>query len=313
MDSSKIVSIVAIAISIVSMGLLVGINSILQSNIQKLENDLHEQLKISKSLDSDLNSTHLLLDTQRAKMEELGSNITMIRESDRSGFLELQNEITNIQANITSMNNNTELLVKKVVSLEEKINASAALVPNQFTFKPITLSDENNKNWTSHYIKEKLYDARFNSWCNSPFPNCYVHLSKLDSLVGTAIAIDTIGSSDSGYYFMGYSDEYVVPTDGLVKVSGKFLKKDNLILADLGKNSTFNVFILGENPDLIINKTTLLEGNDTNGVWFSREIDFKLNPGESFRVGFGGTDSWIQDIKQYDSWAGVSVRAEAKS
>ena len=164
MDSSKIVSIVAIAISIVSMGLLVGINSILQSNIQKLENDLHEQLKISKSLDSDLNSTHLLLDTQRAKMEELGSNITMIRESDRSGFLELQNEITNIQANITSMNNNTELLVKKVVSLEEKINASAALVPNQFTFKPITLSDENNKNWTSHYIKEKLYDARFNSW-----------------------------------------------------------------------------------------------------------------------------------------------------
>jgi hypothetical protein len=313
MDSSKIVSIAAIAISIVSISALVGINSILQSNVGKLENDLHKQSEISKSLDSDLNSTHFLLESQRVKIEELGSNITMIREADRSGLLELQHEITNIQANITSMKNNTESLMKRVVSLEEKIITSAALVPNQLKFEPITLSDENNKNWTSHYIKEKLYDARINSWCNSNFPNCYVHLSKLNSLVGTAIAIDTIGSSDSGYYFMGYSNKYVVPADGLVKVSGKFLKKDNLVLAGLGKNSTLSVFILGENPDLIINKTTLFGDNDTNDVWFSKEIEFKLNPGEIFRIGFGGTDSWIQDYKQYDSWAGVSVRAEPKS
>src|SRR5437879_2587276 len=310
MDSSKIVSIAAIVISIVSIGLLVAINSILQSNIERLGNDVHEQSKVSKSLESELNSTHLLLESQRAKIEEMGSNITMIREDDTSSLLELHNEITNLQANNTSINNSTESLVKKVISLEEKINASAALVPNQLKFEPITLFDENNTNWTSHYIKEKLYDARINSWCNSLSPNCYVHLSKLDSLVGTAIAIDTIGSSDSGYYFMGYSDKYVVPADGLIKVSGKFLKKDNLILAGLGKNSTLCVFILGENPDIIINKTILLDNNDTNDVWYSREIEFKLTPGEIFRVGFGGYDSWVHDYKQYDSWAGVSVRAE---
>ena len=312
MDSSKIVSIAAIAISIVAIGWLLEINSNLQSKIEKSAEDLHQQSEISKSLDSDLKSTRLLLDDQRVKIEQLESNVTIIREIEISSLLELQNKISDIQANMISVNNNTESLNKRVVNLEEKINTSVSIVPNQFKFETITLSDENNKNWTSHYIKENLYDANIKSVCNSPPPHCYAHLSKLNTLVGTAIEIDTIGSSDSGYYFMGYSDEYVAPADGVIKVSGKFLKKDDLILTDLGKNSTLSVFILGENPDLVINKTTLLGYNYTNGVWFSKEVEFKINPGKIFRVGFGGTNSWLQDEKMYDSWAGVSISAEAK-
>jgi len=311
-DSSKIVSIAAISISIVSVGWLLGINSNLQSKIEKLGDDLRQQSEISKSLDSDLKSTHLLLDDQRVKMEQLEANVTLIKEIEISSILELQNKISDIQANMTSINNNTESLNKRVVNLEEKINASTSIAPNSLKFETITLSDENNKNWTTHYIKENLYDATIKSVCNSPSPHCYAHLSKLNTLVGTAIEIDTIGSSDLGYYFMGYSDEYVAPTDGVVKISGKFLKKDDLILAGLGKNSTFNVFILGENPVLVINKTTLLDYNDTNDVWFSKEVEFKLDPGKIFRVGLGGTDSWLQDEKLYESWAGVSISAEAK-
>jgi hypothetical protein len=311
-DSSKIVSIAAIAISIVAIGWLLEINSNLQSKIEKSAEDLHQQSEISKSLDSDLKSTHLLLDDQRVKIEQLESNVTMIREIEISSILELQNKISDIQANMISVNNNTESLNKRVVNLEEKINTSTSIVPNQFKFETITLSDENNKNWTSHYIKENLYDATIKSICNSPPPHCYSHLSKLNTLVGTAIEIDTIGSSDSGYYFMGYSDEYVAPADGVVKVSGKFLKKDDLILTDFGKNSTFSVFILGENPDLVITKTTLLDYNYTNGVWFSKEVEFKLNPGKIFRIGFGGTNSWLHDEKMYDSWASISISAEAK-
>ena len=312
MDSLKIVSIIAIAISIVSIWWLLEINSNLQSKIEKLGDDLHQQSEISKSLDSELNSTYFLLDNQRVKIDQLESNVTMIREIEITGLLELQNKISDIQANMISLNNSTESLSKKVVNLEEKINASTAIAPNQFQFETITLSDENNKNWTSNYIKENLYDTTIKSVCNSPSPHCYAHLSKLNTLVGTAIAIDTIGSSDSGYYFMGYSDEYIAPADGVIKVSGKFLKKDNLILTDLRKNSTLSVFILGENPDLVINKTTLLDSNYTNDAWFSKEIKFKLNPGTIFRVGFGGTDSWIQDEKMYDSWAGVFISAETK-
>jgi hypothetical protein len=311
-DISKIVSIAAIVISIVSIGWLLEINSNLQSKIEKSAEDLHQQSEISKSLDSDLKSTHLLLDDQRVKIEQLESNVTMIREIEVSGLLELQNKISDIQVNMISVSNNTESLNKRVVNLEEKINTSTSIAPNQFKFETITLSDENNKNWTSHYIKENLYDATIKSVCNSPSPHCYAHLSKLNTLVGAAIEIDTIGSSDLGYYFMGYSDEYVAPGDGAVKVSGKFLKKDNLILTGLGKNSTFNVFILGENPDLVINKTALLDYNDTNDVWFSKGIEFKLDPGKIFRVGFGGTDSWLHDEKLYDSWADVSISAEAK-
>ena len=312
MDISKIVSITAIVISLVSIVWLLEINSNLQSKIEKSAEDLHQQSEISKSLDSDLKSAHLLLDDQRVKIEQLESNVTMIREIEVSGLLELQNKISDIQANMISVNNNTESLNKRVVNLEEKINTSTSIAPNQFKFETITLSDENNKNWTSHYIKENLYDATIKSVCNSPSPDCYAHLSKLNTLVGAAIEIDTIGSSDLGYYFMGYSDEYVAPADGVVKVSGKFLKKDDLILTGLGKNSTFNVFILGENPDLVINKTALLDYNDTNDVWFSKEVKFKLDPGKIFRVGFGGTDSWLQDEKLYDSWANVSISAEVK-
>ncbi|HET6458031.1 MAG TPA: hypothetical protein VFG24_04025 [Nitrosopumilaceae archaeon] len=296
----------------VSIGWILEINSNLQSEIEKLGDDLHQKSEISKSLESELNSTNLLLDNQRVKIEQLESNVTLIKEIEISSLLELQNKISDIQANIISTNNNTESLNKRVGNLEEKINASTSIVPNQFQFETITLSDENNKNWTSNYIKENLYDVKIKSICNSPTSHCFAHLSKLNTLVGTAIAIDTIGSSDSGYYFMGYSDEYVTPADGVVKVSGKFLKKDDLILTDLGKNSTLSMFILGENPDLVINKTTLLDYNHTNGVWFSKEVEFKLDPGKIFRIGFGGTDSWIQDEKMYDSWAGVSINAEAK-
>ena len=312
MEISKIVSIAAIVISIVSIGWLLEINSNLQSKIEKSAEDLHQQSEISKSLDSDLKSTHLLLDDQLVKIEQLESNVIMIREIEVSGLLELQNKISDIQANMISVNNNTESLNKRVVNLEEKINTSTSIAPNQFKFETITLSDENNKNWTSHYIKENLYDATIKSVCNSPSPHCYAHLSKLNTLVGSAIEIDTIGSSDLGYYFMGYSDEYIASADGVVKVSGKFLKKDNLILTGLGKNSTFNMFILGENPDLVIIKTTLLNYNDTNDVWFSKEVKFKLDPEKIFRVGFGGTDSWLHDEKLYDSWADVSISAEAK-
>ena len=312
MDISKIVSIAAIVISIVSIGWLFEINSNLQSKIEKSAEDLHQQSEISKSLDSDLKSTHLLLDDQLVKIEQLESNVIMIREIEVSGLLELQNKISDIQANMISVNNNTESLNKRVVNLEEKINTSTSIAPNQFKFETITLSDENNKTWTSHYIKENLYDATIKSVCNSPSPHCYAHLSKLNTLVGSAIEIDTIGSSDLGYYFMGYSDEYIAPASGVVKVSGKFLKKDDLILTGLGKNSTFNMFILGENPDLVIIKTTLLNYNDTNDVWFSKEVKFKLDPEKIFRVGFGGTDSWLHDEKLYDSWADVSISAEAK-
>ena len=301
-----------IAISILSIAWLLEINSNLQSKIEKLGDDLFQQSETSRSLDSELNSTHLLLNNQRVKIEQLESNVTIIKEIEISGLLELQNKISDIQANMISMNNNIESLNKRVVNLEEKINSSTSIVPNQFQFETITLSDENNKSWTSNYIKENLYDAKIKSVCNSPPPHCYAHLSKLNTFVGSAMAIDTIGSSDSGYYFMGYSDEYIAPTNGLVKISGKFLKKDDLILTDLGKNSTLSVFILGENPDLVINKTTLLDYSYTNGVWVSKEILFKLDPGKIFRVGFGGTDSWIQDEKMYDSWAGVSISAKVR-
>src|SRR5437660_676114 len=301
-----------IAISILSIAWLLEINSNLQSKIEKLGDDLFQQSETSRSLDSELNSTHLLLNNQRVKIEQLESNVTIIKEIEISGLLELQNKISDIQANMISMNNNIESLNKRVVNLEENINAFTSIVPNQFQFETITLSDENNKSWTSNYIKENLYDAKIKSVCNSPPPHCYAHLSKLNTFVGSAMAIDTIGSSDSGYYFMGYSDEYIAPTNGLVKISGKFLKKDDLILTDLGKNSTLSMFILGENPDLVINKTTLLDYSYTNGVWVSKEIVFKLDPGKIFRVGFGGTDSWIQDEKMYDSWAGVSISAKAR-
>ena len=312
MDSSKVVSIVAIGISIISIGWLFGVNTNLQSSIQKMEDELRQQSEVSKSLDSDLKSTHLLLDDERAKVEQLQSNLTMTREDDRLDLLELQNEITNIKTIMTDMNNNTESLVKKVINLEEKINASTSLVPDQAKFERTTLSDENNRNWTSHYVKENLYDARVISVCTSPSSECYVHLSRLNTIVGPSIAVDTIGSSDSGYYFIGYSDEYIVPEDGVVRVSGKFLKKNDLVLTDLRKNSTLSVFILGENPDIIINKTTLLDYNYTNGVWFSKKIEFKLDPGRIFRVGFGGTDSWTQDQRLYDAWADVSISAESR-
>ena len=70
----KIVSIMVIAISILSIAWLLEINSNLQSKIEKLGDDLYQQSETSRSLDSELNSTYLLLNNQRVKIEQLESN-----------------------------------------------------------------------------------------------------------------------------------------------------------------------------------------------------------------------------------------------
>ncbi|HKC78494.1 MAG TPA: hypothetical protein VKB83_00185, partial [Nitrosopumilaceae archaeon] len=83
----KIVSIMVIAISILSIAWLLEINSNLQSKIEKLGDDLYQQSETSRSLDSELNSTYLLLNNQRVKIEQLESNVTMIKEIEISGLL----------------------------------------------------------------------------------------------------------------------------------------------------------------------------------------------------------------------------------
>ncbi len=285
------------------------INSFLRSDIKKLEGDLSYQSEISKSLDSNLKLTQAQFDDQQTKMKQLETNFTISRQSDNSHILELENKINSIQANITNVKNNTESIINRVVKLEEKINLSTPIVSNKNKFNTEILSNAND-NWTALYIKKDLYDANSKSSCNTPYPVCYVNISQQNTLVGTAIAVDTIGSSDHGYYFMGYSDKYIVPPDGVVKISGDFLKRDKLTLSGLGGESTLSVFILGEIPNIIINKTTLLGGNYTNDVWFSKDTVFDLAPGSIFRVGFGGIDSWTQDYGLYDSWARVSINGE---
>ncbi len=290
--------------------MIVEINSFLQSDIKKLETDLSYQSEISKSLDSNLKLMQTKFDDQQTKMKQLETNLTIYREADDFNILQLQNKINTIQDNITSMQNNTQLLINKVVNLEEKINLSTPIVSDKNGFESGKQSVTNGT-WTALYIKKDLYDASSKSSCNSPYPTCYVNLSQQNTIVGSAISVDTIGSSDHGYYFMGYSDKYVVPSDGIVKISGDFLKKDKLTLSSLGNQSTLTVFILGEIPNIIINKSILLDSNYTNDVWFSKEIEFNLAPGSIFRVGFGGTDLWTQDYGLYDSWSRVTINAES--
>lgn len=321
MENSQILALVAVAIAVVSLGLLVG--SVL--NFQ-------------------------------SSMVGLGANIIRLQQevsannqgnaSQQAGVQ--QGEIADLQNRIASLSSQAKSLESRVAALEQGSHcaipggcaATPSQVPLETKFVPVALRDDKGNLWTSWFIRESLYyPTLYSTSCDAPSVDCYVHFSNISTPNGTGIEADTTGSNVYGYWFLGYSGEYIVPQNGTVTISGNFLKNDTFsqtyqpapphpqILGQgtstpppgfqvgTGKNavpegrSHIFVFILDRNPDVILAQKEAVLSSDNPSTWYGRTVTFNLPPGEVFRVGIGAENNWANDYHVYVAWNGVTVRA----
>ncbi len=220
-----------------------------------------------------------------------------------------------------SLASKIELLENKTNSLDQQIqnmhNPSSIVLPpiqssSNSSFVPVALQDENGALWTSWFIKESLYyPTLYSTSCDARNIDCYVHMSTISTQNGTGIEADTIGSPVYGYWFLGYSDEYVVvPDNGTVTISGNFLKNDTFNPPVPEGRSHVFIFILDRDPNIILQQKEAVTSSEKDATWYNRSITFNLTPGQVFRVGIGAENNWVYDWNVYVAWNKVSISAE---
>lgn len=317
MENSLVLSLVAIGISIASLGIVVAGNSSLQSYLFNLDSRMAGQIQLAKSLNEQVNAT------QRDVMQ-LGQNESRMAES------------------MSSLRNEVSLLQGRVASLEQKSGVQVPPPEQAATtkFTPLALQDDTGNYWTSWFVKESLYyPTLYSTSCDAPSVDCYVHFANISTPNGTGIEADTIGSTVYGYWFLGYSQEYVVPENGTITISGNFLKNDTFLQtyglvppqhsypATLGSypvapsmrlggptqvpegRSHIFVFILDRNPDVILAQKEAVTSSDNIDTWYHRSVSFQLTPGQVVRIGIGSENNWDYDYHVYIAWHGVLVAA----
>jgi len=136
-----------------------------------------------------------------------------------------------------------------------------------------------------------------------------------DSSHGTAYHIDTIGSSDWAYQFMGtYTEKFVVRSDGTIGVSGWFRFSDLGFqppeYPPEGRRLVYLYLIVMDPVSNTIEGTVLVLGYtdpvDT-WIWVDNLVVSGLIPGSTINIGIGRSDAWEIDWELTAEWAGVVV------
>lgn len=290
MDNTQIIALVAIAISVISIGLVVANIFNLQIILINLNTSLVEQSQTIKSLNQQQNVSQQII-------EEQHRNITII-----------QNNMTNLTFEIKSLDDRIKMLEQRL----NQPNPEPQPVP-QSTFNKVTVVDGNGTKWTSGYIKISTIDPTVPTTCNSSISlDCYVHLINSNTPYGLGVALDTMGTTDNGYYAIGYTDEFTAPSDGIVKIAGWFQKNDLFTSGQEYSRSYMVVLLLSPDGKTIIDKQSPVTDQEDNGVWYHREIMFTTQPGTDFRIGISRINDWEFDYKIYAAWSDISINAELK-
>jgi hypothetical protein len=137
-----------------------------------------------------------------------------------------------------------------------------------------------------------------------------------DSFNGTAYHIDTIGSGDWAYQFMGtYTEEFVVRSDGTIGVSGWFRFSDLGFQPPggyplEGRREVLLYLIIMDPVSNTIEETALvLDYTDPvdEWIWVDNLVVSDLTPESTINIGIGRSDAWEIDWWLTAEWAGVVV------
>jgi hypothetical protein len=149
-----------------------------------------------------------------------------------------------------------------------------------------------------------------------PSGNYFNFYSFQDSFNGTAYHIDTIGSGDWAYQFMGtYTEEFVVRSDGTIGVSGWFRFSDLGFQPPggyplEGRREVLLYLIIMDPVSNTIEETALvLDYTDPvdEWIWVDNLVVSDLTQGSTINIGIGRSDAWEIDWRLTAEWAGVVV------
>ncbi|MDE1764779.1 MAG: hypothetical protein KGI27_00750 [Thaumarchaeota archaeon] len=300
MKEGLTISLVAIAISVIGLVLVFFSHNSIQDNLLQFNNN-------------DINQSSRM-DALRSQIAE--SQQLVYKFTDDSA--QMKSTISQMQATIQSMDNKISNLTGQTHSLSDRManleNSKQKILPPRspdVTFTPVALYDGKGNLWTSWFIKESLYyPTLYGTSCDARSVDCQVHMDAISTPSGTGIEADTIGSTVFGYWFLGYSIKYVVPDNGTVTISGNFLKNNTFTTPVSEGRSHLFVFILGEDPNVILQQNESLTSKDKDATWYARSLVFHMTPGQVFRVGIGAENNWENDYRVYVAWNGVSVSAK---
>jgi len=312
MHNSNILALVAIGISLFSIGLVFSQNPISDDELQedidakikdvelRINEDIlthSQQIGISNSLIIDNIEN---LQEQKTEFNELDDKVFSSKLETEGKLVELDDSLVLLQKYVVVELNKIKL---KIEAIENQISPlPTEIVP----FEPVTLVDGLGKNWTSHFIK---YIEQYP--CGDKFLDaCYVNITQIDTPYGQGISVDSIGSADFGYDFMAYSEKYSKPLNSQVKISGKFLKNDTFYLREQREAGSYSaIYLLSEDASEILQRQNVLDWRDKNEEWFEKEITFTVSE-ENFRIAIGHNDIMRDDWNLYTAWADVNIDAE---
>jgi hypothetical protein len=155
------------------------------------------------------------------------------------------------------------------------------------------------------------------SWYGRTNPDAhYFSFSQISTPYGPGYHIDTTGSDDSGYEFMGWSkltddipEDYKVGTDGKIRVQGYFRQSDTLSPPEnLPGRRLVNVYVMySDNLNQTVKTAQVLDYTDGTGWKYKAIIIDGLTPSKSIKIGIGRGDQWLSDWNLIAEWAGVEV------
>lgn len=164
-------------------------------------------------------------------------------------------------------------------------------------------------------------DSQPTKWVPNTVPSGhYVRLQRIDTPFGDGWSVDTHGSPDYIYYFMGWTNETVwtVPSDGEITVSGAFLKSDTFDISELEHpewpRSFVQVYVLNSDGTRILGSAYAVDLDDQTNVWYRRNVTITgLTPGEIISIGIGRRDEWTSDWALYAKWANIRVLTDTST
>ena len=169
---------------------------------------------------------------------------------------------------------------------------------------------------------------------SSSSPNAhFMNFNQISTEFGQGYHIDTTGSADYGYDFMGWTkltpntpDDYVVGTyngQGYARISGYFSQYDTLSGTDAPGRRMVNAYFmysetgpLGSPPNFgsmnnIVYRTTVLDSTAAVSSWQWKTITIQtssLIPGKAIKLGIGRPDSWSNDWQLTAEWSQVELK-----
>ncbi len=125
---------------------------------------------------------------------------------------------------------------------------------------------------------------------------------------GIGYHVDTEGSSQYGYYFMGYSDYAVKSSsEGEISMSGYFRQSDTFSSSQQPNRRYLRAYVLSTDLTSIVTSVKVLDHNYGTS-WYFREFTISgLDSNQNYKIAFGRRDSWSTDWKLTSEWAGIEI------